>query len=506
MSNMLLIDSVGIELETEDVHAQKVRRPNGFQVKRDASCEKESLSWNNMRLSFEPPELIKDLCIKNIGKQVFGTELVSGIIDTSQPYLSILKELTSNLCLLGESAQSYRAGFHVHVNTPMNLRVLKSILRICRHLEQVMFMVGTMGYDYRGKQNDSTYCRPLTKYGPVCVETRNGNFAQVFTITDLLKCDTVEEFKLKYGDLTNLLGAVHYVPVRYHAVNLVPMWTQGSLEFRVFNKSLNPYYLMAAIEFSKLIAGYAIRSSFESLKEDGILGDKRENSVFDITGEDDRTKIIDTFLNFIEITGYSNGDVIAILMEILKSGDINSLVLPQTYIHSHLRFHAQGNKCPAHWRSGAWSPARISESVIQRPTFLDIHNLRSPSMEMPRERSSERPSGSAPSLGSVSRRFVESMEDLRTRTVTSRPVPNRWEFDSIDFRDHTTVTLGNTSGLSFEPHILNSSYAVVDVRLDNDAFMPDPGFDEPDDIDEEEEIEIEFDEEDDERDNDENPW
>jgi len=369
MATFILGESVGLELELEDLIPQLIMIPE-FQRKHDASCESRYNQLDGLRIN-KP----NDLDINNINPATFGTELVTlGVINTETPdYFGRVKRLTNIINQLGESPKSYRAGFHVHVTCPLSLKICKSIIRLARNQEQVMFLLGAMGYDFRGKKNNSTYCRPITKKGPAIVPGNRGKYHPCMVLNDLLKTKTLAEFQLAYGDLIALLGGTHYIPVRYHFINLVPLWTQGSLEFRVFNKSINPYYLKAAIEYSKAFTKFAVESSFFSLKEEGLLV---ENSVFDIVGESDRQKIINDFQCFSSKTDLLDEDK-EVILEMLSVGDINSIVLPDEYTYTHLMFHSGGNRSPVHWnRTGlTYKPSSIKEEDIIRPTFVDIHNM-----------------------------------------------------------------------------------------------------------------------------------
>jgi hypothetical protein len=371
---MELFNSVGIELEVEDIRQNELSLSNSiFRIHRDASCESDGYLSNGFKINTDDSaeDLIRQL---RLSRNTYGCELVTGgTLNTSTPeYLYQLKKLTNLLISKGESPKSYRAGFHVHINLSYNLRIIKSILRLSRHLEQVLYLLGGMGYDYRGFKNDSTYCRPITKFGPVCVPTGRSNYSQVFTIQELLKSKTTDEFKIKYGNIDKLRNN-HYIPIRYHGINLLPLFTQGSLEFRMFNKSTNPFFLMAIIEFCKAFSEYAVHSSFKSLKEENLL---RENSVFDVRGEIDRQKIIDTFAHFLELSNLEDEMVIETLFEILTSSSVDSIVLPNEYIYSHLIYHRQGNRCPTHWQNGEYIAKAIPRNTISEPNFEDIHVLR----------------------------------------------------------------------------------------------------------------------------------
>lgn len=368
---LLLIESVGIEIELENIRRRDFQSMFGyenvtFHTTSDASCE--SILPTHDRIP-----IVGDIRNVAYSNRTYGLELVSNIIDTSMPYLDSLKKMTSDLISMGESPRSYRAGFHVHINTPINLKVLKSICRLGRNLEQVFFLLGCMGYDYRGFRNDSTYCRPITKWGPVCVPTKDDKYAQVFNSLDLIRSKSIQEFKTKYGDHLNITG--RYIPLRYHWLNLTTLFSQGSLEFRIFNKSLDPTILYAIIEFCKSFSLYAIESSFKESQADGMMG---INSVFDVDIHD-KEKIIEKFEAFVDVSNLKEKqDVVETLYFLLSSGEIESIILPKTYVFSHLQFHALGNRVRTHWPKRKDYPTTfVDEGLIKRPNFVDRHNLNS---------------------------------------------------------------------------------------------------------------------------------
>ena len=51
-------------------------------------------------------------------------------------------------------------------------------------MEDVFYYIGGQGYEYRGAVvNESQYCRPITEWGPQCVEVgSSGKFAQLYHV------------------------------------------------------------------------------------------------------------------------------------------------------------------------------------------------------------------------------------------------------------------------------------------------------------------------------------
>lgn len=347
------IGAFGIELETENIPSGTGINLQNFHTTHDASIE-------SMKESFIGKRITNNSGYKfNFRSSRFGTELVSIVFNGEKSYGRILKELTSRLYDLGEPPKSYLAGFHVHVNCPFNLAILKNIICLGKHLEQVFYLMGCMGYDYRGKRNDSIFCRPITQFGPVCVKVSPRFFAQVMNVDDLLATSTTEHFKLLYGDLDQQIGMCgKYVPVRYSWLNLVPLWNQGSLEFRPFNKSLEANLLQATIEFCRHFVKVLLNNNWK---------DAEPNSIFEFQS---RERVINTFIDFCKRTDFNTGYT-EILLEAMSSSDTDSIIIPKNFIFSHLMFHRErGDTTRIHWESSSeYSPKRVKRDLIIQPNL-----------------------------------------------------------------------------------------------------------------------------------------
>jgi hypothetical protein len=364
LSNYPLISTVGVEYEVENIHQQEIgRRLDGnFRQTHDASIETDVISRGNGIFIKSANNLLQS----RRGNQTLGTEIITVPFDTeSKSILDSLKFLTQLLMEMGEPEKSLRAGIHVHINMSYNLKILKSILRLGRFLEDTFFLIGTQGYVFRGmKVNESAYCRPITKWGPQCVRTHSGS-NQVFNIKDLLKSETVEGFWWRYGSLIVNEGSQfqRYVPQRYTWLNLYSLLQHGTLEFRLFNKTLSPYRIAAEISFCQKFCEYAITSGFATLKQDDML---EEHSVYD---ERPKEEIIDTFLHFAEKV-HLEENYTSILLDIITTAPL--VKLPQSFIWTHLE--------PARdwWGRGyqEYVPPNIPISEIHSVDIQDIHTLR----------------------------------------------------------------------------------------------------------------------------------
>ena len=354
-------ETMGIEFEFDRLNSNS-SVPKIFRKTHDASIETDvkilgiGIPVNNI-----PNELIRLINYSNI---VIGTELVSPILNSEdESFLEAIKSVTQVANRDGEPDISLRSGIHFHISLPNpTLTILKTLIRLGRCFEKLFFTIGGMGYTNRGEKNDAIYFRPITKYGPHCIPYRN-NYAQVFNVNELLKTKTRNDFWFLYGDCQNHQD--RYNPIRYHWLNLYPMnpygQYKGTVEFRVFNKSLNPLFIYAVANLCKKFVHLTLRSSFSSLKELELLD---EYSIYDdiITKED----LFRQLIRLHDLTNFEE-KTLKILMEILDQSNI-PLIEPG-YVHTHIR-----TRLNAYWQNNEYIPEVISS--VRTPNYVDIHTLR----------------------------------------------------------------------------------------------------------------------------------
>jgi hypothetical protein len=365
-----IVDTVGIEFETEYISPDYIggfRKGNtgGWHHTHDASIESPRYSIDNKRFIIENSKWLNYFPYNNI---TLGSEIVSGILDTgSEEFFPNLKNLLLYIQEGGESPNSYRAGIHVHVtmSTP-NLKILRNLLRLGAFFEPLFFNIGGMGYNFRGIYNDSIYCRPITS---PCWIRYGERFAKVFKLEDLIVTSksTTEEFWKIYGDISN--HDTRYNPVRYHWLNLFPMYPsrngnyRGTVEFRVFNKTLNPYYLYAIVKMCQYFAKLSMLMSLQIIREEKI---NKINSIVESHSSDDLLELLAIFRSLTEADSF----VIKEVESILRATPI--VKLSDKKILSHLYGR---NMINGYWNDGIYTPPEIEFSV-ENPTFIDSHNFR----------------------------------------------------------------------------------------------------------------------------------
>jgi hypothetical protein len=364
----LVGETLGIEFETDSLFREGRYRneaersvANFWSTTRDASIETDCQTLGGIIVNKLPDKLKKYF---RTSKNTSGVEFVSHIMDYNEieKIELALNSLVELLRICGEPLTSERSGIHFHITMPYNLRILKSIVRLGANLEDFYFYLGGFGYEHRGNKNDHIYCRPITEYGPTVVQYDGKNGHQVFNIKDLLESKTANEFWYRYYATSVERQQDHYCPVRYHWLNLLSLVQKGSLEFRVFNKTLNVDYIMAALETCIKFSELAIASSFDTLKAEDFI---TKNSIY---LKRDKETILSSFSSFAERTRMSDKSYTIVREIINKTPEIK---IEPEYCLSHKNDAIS----PYRGQSG-YSPRLVPLEVVKKPKFVDIHVLR----------------------------------------------------------------------------------------------------------------------------------
>jgi hypothetical protein len=350
MTQIKIFDSFGVELETENIDGESEipeRLGRNFSRHPDASIETDKFTGRKLLFNRQLKPTFK--------KKTVGTEFVSKILDIESPdSLESIRKLTDYLTEYGESFESFRAGIHVHINFGgYNLNILKNVMRLARLYEPVFFYLGTMGYKFRGIDNDSIYCRPITQFGPVIVNSYNGKI-QSFNVDDLLLAKSTEDFWYRYGAIIENNPPNKYNPIRYNWITLYNLLTKGTVEFRVFNKSLSPDYILAMVDICK---------NFSQRSFDSDMVEDVENSIYTTN----KIETMNLFYQMVDDLNISQKTT-KIASFILKTApEIN---FPKEYCYTHLRnysFPIDSDR--------EYSFRRITE-YVKSPSYVDIHTLR----------------------------------------------------------------------------------------------------------------------------------
>lgn len=364
LSNPILGQTVGIEIETDYLLEGDIRdipyNPLNMKYTHDATCESPAIAWKDLIFSIDSDVRF----LQGWSEVVVGSELISGIIDTERDekkFISSLMSLTHFLEDKGEPPTSERSSLHIHVSLPNpNVRILKNALRLGGFFEPLFFNLGGMGYNFRGEKNNSIFCRPLSS--PQLVPYKPGIYAYSLDLEDLtsIKSFPQDDFWNMYGDLHR--NRKKYTPVRYSWLSLYSLYPEGqykgTLEFRIFNKSLNPLYIWGIIEACKAFTNSTLMSLRNIKKYIKI------NSIFS------DYSIQDLLTEFVILTELED-KVVYILEEILSKTP--KPLLDPIPVKSHL---LKKMDFGYFWSNNDYKPRKIfSVDECKDPTYIDIHNF-----------------------------------------------------------------------------------------------------------------------------------
>ena len=361
--NYPLIDTIGIEFESLYTHedsppTQGVKE--FFNNSHDASIQTDMYSMLGGRVCGNISNKDFKSKLQSRNKITMGNELVTIPIHDKYLLNKVVKRITTNLFEAGETTRGTRESLHIHVCFPFNLEILKRILNVSLVLENFFFHIGCLGYEFRGLHNNSIYCRPFSEFGPPVV-LDNSVPKQVLNIDSLLKTQNLESFWDLYGNI-GMGGNNRYHPARYFFINLYSLLLHDTLEFRVFNKTLDSNRILALVELCQGICKIII----DEHKYNFIcsLGRKSIFTLTDMNGNLDVLNALDSVLNFSDET-----------LQILKDIIIYSppYKLKSDYVYTHVKkFLERGNRVLSqHYDARDLSGYDILDTKVE-----DIHNLR----------------------------------------------------------------------------------------------------------------------------------
>lgn len=381
----LVTDRIGLELEVEDIQQNLIPVSNLFSITHDASTEKNCFK-HRKRLNQYLFNYTKYTGFNGIGDLLLmGGELVSrNPLYYSKSNTDFEEGLDVQLRALieaGERPFSYRGSTHIHVNFPLfeykageQLKILKRLVTVGQHLEELFFHLGGMGYKYRGVViNNSAYCRPITGKGPqvILVESPSGmRPGQVFNTPDLLEADSVGEFYRRLGNTPVEPGSVdRYHPARYTWLNLYSTVLRRTLEFRVFNKVLNKYLILAIIKLCQEVTNAVLSTAIDNF-------DLEVNSIYDSIGNGKSHKLLDDFLSRIGKNYYVSSRDIGLLHMIIENSELVGSEFGNEYVFTHLRrYDRNSGRYLYSENSERYCPPKLAKAEILDSNFVDIHNM-----------------------------------------------------------------------------------------------------------------------------------
>jgi hypothetical protein len=133
-----------------------------------------------------------------------------------------------------------------------------------------------------------------------------------------------------------------------------------TVEFRVFNKTLEPQYIIAAVNICRALCKLSFSSKLDDFKD--------ENSIFD---EHSKRKVLDTYYNFVNSTNLDSRTIKLGGMIIERTPEIN---LGKYYVKSHLLTRSRLRN---YFENPYIGMEYIPTSLIKSPEFIDRHTLES---------------------------------------------------------------------------------------------------------------------------------
>jgi hypothetical protein len=260
--------SLGIELEFSSLSVsggfppKGILIPPGWKITRDGSCTRNRPSIGGVGVQVEGP-LSEMLPLRQI-----GGEFVSPIMSADPKRIrKDVGEIFNLMLEYGESISTLTST-HVHVYMGMlpPIHVLKNLLNMAIRLEGPLFRLSVAELlQHRGiEHNDYMYCRPLTGPGPQYIIDENGDWRQCFDIHRILDgAETSKQAIRAWGRADHQPSK--WIPPRYYWLNPVPLRRQGTIEFRLFNQTLDVENVVAWAMLCVAMVKTAFSSIFTEL-------------------------------------------------------------------------------------------------------------------------------------------------------------------------------------------------------------------------------------------------
>lgn len=268
----LMLDTIGLEIESIAASQHKINSlllesplsnyiREGFFITRDASAEIPVAS-----VGFADVGEVNVNVTDKLGKKLFremertriGFEIVSRPL-LKNDMRAFVQELL-RIMQKGSFFISNRCATHVHIGAPDSIGFLRSALAFSLGFEDLFYMLAGLGTDFRGRHNNSAYCRPFSD--GICLEN-NGTFIKIPNWEKALKSQDLYQFF--YCFLVDInKDLIKHHPARYTSINLYSIAEKGTLEFRVANSTFNSRFLNAYISLCQCCAEAINNSYYEN--------------------------------------------------------------------------------------------------------------------------------------------------------------------------------------------------------------------------------------------------
>ena len=358
---MFQIDTIGMEFESTarlpDEFYKNEDVKNYFRNTHDASIESPVILLGRTAYLIDKdiPEFLRRSERATAGIEMVSTPLTFDNMEKAVPIL------LRNLFRYGSPDEEDRAGIHIHCAFPINVRILKNTVKLSLALESLIFHLGGMGYSFRGLKNHSIFCRPFSSFGPPVVQNKEGNYIQLLDTDVILESNDLANFWKNFGGIDMNNPPSRYHPTRYFFINPFSSLLHSTLEFRIFNTTLNPDYVLACMRFCQ---------EFTSLTFQKDIPFSFTSSVYKPSASSE--ELLDRFCSVVNIDEEHKKT----LFEIISKTPIPEL--KPTLVYTHLRDYQSIDNI--------WKAKLINTSEVEKSGFIDIHNFNNEERETRQQR------------------------------------------------------------------------------------------------------------------------
>lgn len=222
--------------------------------------------------------------VKRDGSVPNGGELVSPPLDFDNPEHREQVN-TAIRAIAAAGARTYEAaGIHVHVESrDLDARQVSAVARLFAKYEDILYRIATSGWQTL-RNGARTYAKPLT-------DEQKKKLARARTDEQLQKA-YYQGSGAYYSSTSS-----HGNPNRYCGLNLHSHWYRGTIEFRIFNSSLNPDRIQTYVALCMAMVQDARNGKLRSVNKSVKLGSMK-NGTADAEKE---------FFNFLGVMRYQAG-------------------------------------------------------------------------------------------------------------------------------------------------------------------------------------------------------
>lgn len=178
---------------------------------------------------------------KHDGSVSGGAELVSPPLDFDSASDRNKVDTAIAALQLGGASTHNSAGIHVHIDaSDLSAQQVANVGRFMFKFEDVIYRIASSGWTRLRPAGMNNYCKPVPEE----------------MVRRLCKVRDLDGFyRAWYGSVQDGLHFrnSHYHESRYHGLNLHSWCYRGTIEFRIFNSSLNPDRVQAYIALSMAI-------------------------------------------------------------------------------------------------------------------------------------------------------------------------------------------------------------------------------------------------------------